>query len=138
METPSPLRILVVDDDPFMLELMRDMLETAGRHAVSTATSARAALATLAQGQDLLVCDLSMPDMDGIEFLTAAAQARYTGSVLLLSGMDRGVLDAAEGLARALGLDVIGACAKPLSMGELRDILQAAGQPAARQAGGRG
>jgi CheY-like chemotaxis protein len=135
METSALPSILVVDDDPFMLELMRDMLETIGGFTVRTESSARAGLAALAQQPDLLICDLSMPDVDGIEFLNAAAEARYAGSVLLLSGMAPEVLGAAERLAAAQGLDVLGAYGKPIAMADLRTALDRLAPPAARRAG---
>ncbi|MFD2366943.1 response regulator [Pseudoduganella sp. GCM10020061] len=127
METNAHVHVLVVDDDPFMLELMRDMLETAGASKVTTAPSARAGLGALHGRPELLICDLSMPDMDGIEFLNAAAASGYDGSVLLLSGMDKGVLQAAKGLAAAQGLRVLGAYAKPMGLAELRAAVDAAG-----------
>ncbi|HEU4850778.1 MAG TPA: response regulator [Telluria sp.] len=138
METSAPLSILVVDDDPFMLELMRDMLETIGRFAVRTESSARAGLAALAQQPDLLICDLSMPDIDGIEFLNAAAEAGYGGRVLLMSGMAPDVLSAAERLATAQGLDVLGAYGKPIAMADLRAALDRLAPPAARRSGQAG
>jgi len=115
--SPAPLRVLLVDDDTFMLALLTDMLADLGIDAVRAEADARTALASLAADPpDLLICDLSMPDMDGIEFMQAAAGARYGGSVMLLSGMDEGVRRAAETLARAQGLKVLGAFKKPISV----------------------
>jgi CheY-like chemotaxis protein len=130
MTLPSPsLRILLLDDDPFMLALLEDMLEDLGQCDVSGATGAQAALATLRSAPpDLLVCDLSMPDMDGIEFLRHVAEEGYQGTVVLLSGMDAGVLKAAERLAMAQGLTILGACKKPVAAAELGDLVALAVQ----------
>jgi len=58
-------RVLVVDDEPELAELMREMLESAG-HEVATAESGALALALLAEARfDAIVSDLRMPDMDG-------------------------------------------------------------------------
>lgn len=130
---PAPaLRVLLLDDDSFMLALLEDMLEDLGEDlgddagnkrggiAVAGAASAQAALARLAEATpDLLICDLSMPDMDGIEFLRLLAQRGFGGAVLLLSGMDSGLLRAAERLAMAQGLTILGACSKPVAPAEL-------------------
>jgi CheY-like chemotaxis protein len=121
---PARMRVLLLDDDKFMLELLTDMLGDIG-HAgagfdVRAESDARRALARLAiDAPGLLICDLSMPDMDGIEFMQAAAAAGYGGEVMLLSGMDSGVRKAAERLARAHGLNVLGAFKKPISAQEL-------------------
>jgi DNA-binding NarL/FixJ family response regulator len=123
-----PLRILLLDDDTFMLDLLGDMFADLGDFELLAESGAKAALLTLHQRHpDLLVCDLSMPDMDGIEFLQEAAAAGYKGQVMLLSGMDVGVRRAAERLARAHGLNVIGAYKKPLSQETLAEALHLLG-----------
>lgn len=120
------LRVLLLDDDAFTLEILHAMLGQLGQFDVRAESDARRALASLgATLPDLLICDLSMPDMDGIEFLQAAAGAGFRGAVLLLSGMDAGVRRAAERLARAQGLQVLGAYMKPLSQDDLRGAVQA-------------
>lgn len=127
MTEPVSLRILMLDDDTFMLDLLAEMIAGLGPHQVLRETDARSCLVALAQlAPDLLICDLSMPDMDGIEFLRGAAERHYKGSVVLLSGMDTGVLRAAERLAQAHGLAILGACPKPLSSAALAGLLQRA------------
>ncbi len=118
------LRVLLLDDDTFMLSVLEDMLADLGDFDVRCEADARRALLSLAQdAPGLLVCDLSMPDMDGIEFMHAAAEAGFRGAILLLSGMDSGVRRSAERLARAHGLHVLGAYKKPISPAELRAAL---------------
>jgi len=120
----EPPRVLVLDDDRFMLEVLKDMLHTIGVRAVYTEASTPHALSTLAeQNPDVLVCDLALPDMDGIEFLQAAAERGFRGGVILLSGMDSGVRDAAGELARVLGLRVAGIFRKPIALDQLRSAL---------------
>jgi CheY-like chemotaxis protein len=58
-------RVLVVDDETELAQMMREMLETAG-YDVVTAESGAVALALLDTARfDAVVCDLRMPDMDG-------------------------------------------------------------------------
>lgn len=115
---------LLLDDDPFMLDVLREMLAELGSFAVHAEENATRALAWLQHTPPaLLVCDLSLPDMDGIEFMHAAARAGFTGSVMLLSGMDSGIRLAAEHLARAHGLNVIGAYQKPITLAQLGTAL---------------
>jgi DNA-binding NarL/FixJ family response regulator len=124
-DTRRPLCVLLLDDDTFLLSLLEDMLGEIGEFTVLPESDARRALGTLAQAKpDLLVCDLSLPGMDGIEFLQAAARTGYQGQVLLLSGMDEGVRRAAERLARAHGLQVLGAYPKPISVDALHEALR--------------
>jgi CheY-like chemotaxis protein len=131
-----PLRVLLLDDDNFALEIMGEMLDSIGNFHVLCESDAKRALLTLSsQRPELLICDLSMPDMDGIEFMQAAAEAGFQGCVMLLSGMDSGVRRSAERLARAQGLQVLGAWQKPISGPDLRSALAAL---AARDRGGDG
>jgi CheY-like chemotaxis protein len=117
----QPPRVLVLDDDRFMLEMVKDMLEQIGVRDIYTEASTRHALSTLAEERpDMLICDLALPDMDGIEFLQVAAQRGFRGDVILLSGMDSGVRDAAGELARVLGLRVAGIFRKPIGLDQLR------------------
>jgi CheY-like chemotaxis protein len=127
MTVPAPAQlphILLLDDDSFSLELLRDMLGSVGKFDIHTETDGRSALARIAErAPDVMICDLSMPDMDGIEFLHAAASGGYRGQVMLVSGMDTSVRKAAERLARAQGLNVLGAWNKPVGLAELAAAL---------------
>lgn len=117
----QPPRVLVLDDDPFMLEMLKDMLHSLGVCDVHLAASTRNALATLSGVRpDFLICDLALPDVDGVEFLMAAAAHGFRGRVVLLSGLDADVRDAAGALVRTLGLRLAGSFGKPIGLGQLR------------------
>lgn len=71
----SPKRILVVDDEPFVCDAVKMMLEFDG-HQIETASSGLAALAVLEKARfDLVITDFSMPGMKGNE-LAAQIRAR--------------------------------------------------------------
>ncbi len=76
-EPPAVRRgsVLVVDDEPMLGVLTRRILE--GAHDVVTTTSAKEALGWIGEGRrfDLIVCDLMMPDMTGMDLYEELAQA---------------------------------------------------------------
>jgi CheY-like chemotaxis protein len=118
------MRILLLDDDAFMLELVADMIAELGDHTVLRETDGRRALIELRlRPPQLVVCDLSMPVMDGIDFLRLAAAQQYQGCVVLLSGVDRAVLNTAARMAQAQGLNVLEACAKPIDAATLAAVI---------------
>jgi DNA-binding NarL/FixJ family response regulator len=129
----APLRVLLLDDDRYMLDLLAEMVAAHGPHQVQCETSSRHVLQLLREdAPDLLICDLGLPDLDGIELLRLVAGQGYDGSVVLLSGLDVGVLQAAERLVQSQGLALLGACAKPLAPERLGRLLA---QAAARRSG---
>jgi len=65
MAPQTALQVLVVDDDPGILNALTRLLQRDG-HTVQTATDGQAALAFLQEGSyDLILCDLLMPELDG-------------------------------------------------------------------------
>jgi EAL domain-containing protein (putative c-di-GMP-specific phosphodiesterase class I) len=115
----APARsVLVVDDDPFFLSLMGDMLDRLGFVEVVTATSAHAAALALSrrdQGFSVALCDLRMPHTDGIELIRMLADMAFSGAVVPISGDSRQMLELAAGLARSRGLLVPGVLQKPIT-----------------------
>ncbi|WP_229455672.1 response regulator [Massilia sp. KIM] len=121
----APRRVLVLDDDEILLEALDAMLTRMGVGHVALEADARGALERLDEHRpDLMICDLMLPEMDGIEFLQAAAGQGYRGKVVLLSALDDGLREAAGELARALGLDVAAGLRKPISMEQLRSAVE--------------
>ena len=121
----APKRVLVLDDDRFMLGVLEELLGEVGRYHVATEADARNALARLGEHRpDVVICDLVLPDMDGIEFLQAAAGQGFRGKVVLITGYDDGLREAAGDLARALGLQVTGTFRKPIGAEQLRRAVE--------------
>jgi len=82
-------RIIVADDHAVVRHAVRAILEPAG-HDVAEAANGREALALLADGCDLLITDVLMPEMDGLELLRHAKQRRANLPVLVVTGGWRG------------------------------------------------
>ncbi len=70
----------------------------------------------------LLVIDLMMPDVDGIEVIRYLSDRGHTAEVVLISGYDKKVLNVAAQLATTLGLHVRAALQKPLNRGQLHEV----------------
>ena len=120
-------RILVVDDEVDVANLVRTTLE-AENHSVDVATSGREALERmLSDPPDLLVLDLMMPEIDGMELLRLIRMEGRTSStpVLILSARTE-TRDQIGGLQ----LDADAYVCKPFSpkelLAEVRDLLRGA------------
>ncbi len=119
-------RVLVVDDDPFMLKLVTKQLHSLGfttASAVSSGAEATAAASASESVPDVILLDLNMPDMDGIEVLRSLGENKFAGDIILLSGEDPAIVRSAETLARAYGLSVLGTQPKPIDRRALSNLL---------------
>lgn len=127
MDTKKHIRVLILDDDRFMLEFVSHLLRELGVSEVLVAENGKAGLFVLSAQVDtidLLICDIEMPGMDGIEFLRNIADQHYSGKVVLFSGVDTDLIKAIERLAIVRGLNVIGILAKSVTIGSLATILE--------------
>jgi EAL domain-containing protein (putative c-di-GMP-specific phosphodiesterase class I)/CheY-like chemotaxis protein len=128
------MKILIVDDDDFSRALLtRQLLQLGYRDVIACERAANALtlLETGVETVDLILCDLQMPEMDGIEFVRQLVRLNFSGGLVLVSGEDERVLQTAEKLSRAHRLNVLGALHKPVSLDRLRRILDNhAAQPA--------
>ncbi|MDP2169369.1 MAG: EAL domain-containing response regulator [Rhodocyclaceae bacterium] len=121
-------QILLLDDDPLACMLLERQLANLGYHAVSKFDSGKAALSSLddpAGRPVLILLDLNMPEMDGIEFVRHLVERRYTGSLILISGEDERMRQAVEKLVRAHKINILGHLPKPVQPGDLAALLSA-------------
>ena len=127
MVEKSTVRILMLDDEPFMLKLIGRMLANLGFTQVTCCDSGRAALAWLDssnQPPDLILLDLNMPEMDGLEFVRHLVERLYSGSLILISGEDERMLQAAVKLVQAHKISVLGHLRKPVKPEALSALLE--------------
>jgi EAL domain-containing protein (putative c-di-GMP-specific phosphodiesterase class I) len=128
-----PRKILVVDDEPFVLKVLVRQLTQLGYEEILSYEHAQDALSVLESGDhqvDVVFTDLQMPGMDGVEFLRQLVHRGYDGEVVLVSGEDARILKSAEKLAYSRGLRVLGSLAKPATREQLQQSLSAAEPPA--------
>ena len=114
--------LLVVDDEMDICEFVQDVAEDMA-FLVTTTTTTYDFDAVYVDGLDAIILDLSMPDQDGIEVIRYLAEAGCRAALVLMSGLDSGVLATAERLARERGLTVIGALTKPIEVATLEELL---------------
>ncbi len=119
------LSVLVVDDDDLQRQFLARLLGRAGIGPLFWATNGRAALEAFREGQaiDVVVCDLLMPEMDGIEFLKQVSDEGFTPSIVISSGADDDTQRQMEVVARTHGLHVLGFIPKPVSVDALLTVL---------------
>jgi two-component system chemotaxis response regulator CheY len=99
--------ILIIDDEPGVLGVLRRILENAG-HSVTEAPNGEAALREFeGKPADLVITDIFMPEMDGIEFLVHLRTAFPDARVLAMSGGGLLPRDQALSDASLLGADQI-------------------------------
>ena len=113
--------VLVVDDSESSRELIRKKLDFLGVTDIHMANNGREGLAVLtamvsakARAPDFVICDVFMPEMDGIEFIDALVRRKFTGSLIMMTGVNHNMLVAAQDYASIKGLSVVGAFTKPL------------------------
>jgi two-component system KDP operon response regulator KdpE len=116
----APLKVLVVDDEPPIRKLLRVGLSTQG-YEILEAPNGKAALELLAQKPDLIILDLGLPDIQGLDLLrTIRARDESVPVVVLSSRGDE------AGKVQALDLGADDYVTKPFGMDELLARMRAA------------
>jgi two-component system KDP operon response regulator KdpE len=132
--TPAagPLRVLIVDDEPPILRFLRASLQSQG-YIVSTAANARTAL-DMVRGHtaDLIVLDLGLPDMDGLDVVRQIRDGGETLPIIILSSRDN---ESAKVKALDLGADDY--VTKPFGIDELLARIRMAERHRLQQEGER-
>lgn len=123
----TDLRFLVVDDEQFVRNLAVRLLKRLNHHYVATASDGHEALAFLGavtEPVDIVICDLNMPGMDGVEFVRHVSTESFAGGIIYFSGEDERLLETATDLARSRGIQVLGSILKPLTPDGLASLIR--------------
>lgn len=116
MRPTSSLRVLVIDDDPDILLLCRLNLGYAGMEVLEARGGDEGIAASLVELPDVIVLDLMMPQVDGIEVLRRLKAEPRTSTIPVVVITAKALGDDQD-LTRALGADIV--LMKPFTMREL-------------------
>ena len=119
MSSP-PLKVLIVDDEPPIRKLLRMGLGTQGYHIID-APNAKTALELMAAEPDLVILDLGLPDMQGLDLLRQIRHLRADVPIVVLSSRGDEVAK-----VEALDLGADDYVTKPFGMDELLARIRAA------------
>ena len=122
-------KILVVDDEPFVLELLNTVLKRKGHEVILASVAHRGVETFVKEHPQVTILDLNLPDMDGISVLKKIRSVNASAPVIILTG---GGSETAQDEARELG--VVDFLPKEFSLHRLGDALTRALGPAAQRA----
>jgi len=121
------LHLLVAEDHDFQRKTLVRMLTSLGAKHVSEAADGKIALAIFANRLvppiDIIISDLEMPGMDGMEFMRHLGEAELPVSVIISSALDPALVSSVEAMTKAYGVTLLGALAKPVTPEKLRSLI---------------
>ncbi len=115
--------LLVVDDEPDFLDLIEQIAVGVGFEVLSANTAAVFFEQLSRRRPAVVVLDLQLPGMDGVEVLRNLARQTVEAGILLVSGMDHRVLMSARQLGESLGLRMLGVLQKPAMIEDIEAVL---------------
>lgn len=122
----SELTVLIVEDHEFQRTALERALRTLGAVEIYTAGDGKEAIKVLKRlpgTVDIVISDLMMPDVDGIELIPLLMSAASNVGLILTSSEPTS-LSAAAAIAEALDVGLLGAIGKPLTVEKLRPLLE--------------
>ena len=121
------LNLLVVEDDDFQRQTLLTMLRSLGVTTISGASNGKQALEHIrgvnSKPVDIALCDLNMPEMDGMEFLRHLGQESHNTAVIITSAEDSKLLASVGRMTKMYGIQLLGAIEKPIMLAHLKELL---------------
>jgi EAL domain-containing protein (putative c-di-GMP-specific phosphodiesterase class I) len=121
------LCFLVAEDHDFQRRAIVRMLESLGAKSVHEAPDGRVALTIIqdpTRPVDIVICDLDMPGMDGMEFIRHLGESGVAVSIILASALERNLVASVETMTEAYGIRLLGVVEKPLTPGKLGPLIE--------------
>ena len=116
-------RLLVIDDEEDIRYFIRDVAEDYGFDVAVAKDFEEFRSRYQSVAPSLIVLDLKMPRVDGIELLRYLASEQCKAQILLTSGVDHRILNTTRQLGVARGLNMIGILTKPIVLADLEAML---------------
>ncbi|MDF2620022.1 MAG: response regulator receiver modulated diguanylate phosphodiesterase [Xanthobacteraceae bacterium] len=117
-------RILILDDEPEIGQYVATVAELSGFESTYFSDPEAFFSAIAIWPEACAVIDLQMPALDGIEVLRRLSSSKFRRPIVIMSGVDRKVLESARHFARAHDLEVSDIVSKPARLDELRQIFE--------------
>ena len=123
----AELSFLVAEDHDFQRRHLVRMLASLGANKIHEAADGDIALGIIRDPKrpvDIVICDLDMPGMDGMEFIRHLGEAAFPGSVILASALERKLVASVETMTEEYGIKLLGVLEKPVAAETLRPLIE--------------
>lgn len=127
----SKTNILIIEDDAFQRNLLVRMAASMTQGKIHIATNGQEALASLDMHDtpELILCDLQMPEMDGVEFLRKLAEREVQSTIALISAAAPDVVESVKQMAISYGLQKVDSVGKPVNRQKLEQLIHSVNAP---------
>ena len=117
-------KILIVDDDVDSLKLIGLMLKRQGYEVTVADSGGKALKKADEERPNLIILDVMMPDMDGVELVRQLADRNMPLPIIVMSGNEQIYMQIIEMIARQSGIEILGTLNKPFHVAQLETCLK--------------
>ena len=123
MSSDHKRRVMICDDEPDFRAIVVDVVAGMGMEAVEVGRPEEFAASYAAGAPDIVVLDIVMPNIDGLELVGWLAETGYRGRLVLVSGYNPNYARAARTMADLKGIAGVTVLQKPVALADLRAVL---------------